>query len=63
MLADKYLRNAKGVVGPQTLQQWADFSGFLYDANVLTDQDGAPLKQRPDFAAWFTNDYLAPPSP
>jgi ABC-type nitrate/sulfonate/bicarbonate transport system substrate-binding protein len=63
MLADSYLRNAKGVVGPQTLRQWAGFSGFLYDANVLTDQDGAALKQRPDFATWFTNDYLAPPAP
>jgi ABC-type nitrate/sulfonate/bicarbonate transport system substrate-binding protein len=59
MLADSFLRDDRGVVGTQTLQKWAGYSGFLFDAGVLTDPDGKPLKQRPDFATWFTNDYLA----
>ena len=29
------------------------------NAGVLTGPDGAPLTERPDFATWFTNDYLA----
>ena len=29
-------------------------------AATLTGPDGAPLAERPDFATWFTNDYLAP---
>jgi ABC-type nitrate/sulfonate/bicarbonate transport system substrate-binding protein len=60
MLADKFLKDEKGVVGRQTLEKWQGFSGFLFDSGVLTGPDGAPLKQRPDFATWFTNDYLAP---
>ncbi len=40
------------------MRKWAGFSGFLVDAGVLTGADGAPPTSRPDFATWFTNDYL-----
>jgi ABC-type nitrate/sulfonate/bicarbonate transport system substrate-binding protein len=59
MLAQRYLRDDAGVVGPQTAQQWAGFSGFLFDTGTLTGPDGAPLAQRPDFDSWWTNKYLA----
>jgi ABC-type nitrate/sulfonate/bicarbonate transport system substrate-binding protein len=59
MLSASYLRDDAGRVGTQTEQMWAGFSGFLFDAGVLTGPDGAPLASRPDFATWFTNDYLA----
>lgn len=62
MLSAAYLRDESGHVGRQTIERWAGFSGFLVDAGVLTGADGAPLTSRPDFATWFTNDYLIPPS-
>lgn len=58
LLAAEYLRDASGVVGPQTLEQWAGYSGFVVDSGVLAGPDGSPLTERPDFATWFTNDYL-----
>ncbi|GEL20480.1 ABC transporter substrate-binding protein [Pseudonocardia asaccharolytica] len=61
MLSQRYLRDASGRVGTQTLAQWAGFSGFLYDAGILADSAGKPLTTRPDFATWFTDEYLAAP--
>jgi ABC-type nitrate/sulfonate/bicarbonate transport system substrate-binding protein len=58
MLAESYLRDPSGRVGTQTVQKWAGFSGFLYDAGVLAGPDGKPLTTRPDFATWFSDDYL-----
>lgn len=60
MLAQRYLRDESGRVGPQTLERWSGYSGFVVDSGVLTGPDGAPLTERPDFSTWFTNDYLAP---
>ncbi|OLT11675.1 ABC transporter permease [Pseudonocardia sp. CNS-139] len=60
MLSERFLRDEQGRVGPQTLEKWAGYSGWVFDSGVLTGPDGGPLTQRPDFATWFTNDYLAP---
>lgn len=60
MLAERYLRAADGTVGTQTAEQWAGYSGFVFDSGVLTGPDGSPLTERPDFTTWFTNDHLAP---
>ncbi|WP_300009173.1 ABC transporter substrate-binding protein [Pseudonocardia sp.] len=59
MLAAEFLRDGSGTVGPQTLERWAGYSGFVVDSGALAGPDGAPLTARPDFATWFTNDYLA----
>ncbi|HVH23129.1 MAG TPA: ABC transporter substrate-binding protein [Pseudonocardia sp.] len=61
MLSERYLRDENGRVGPQTVEKWSGYSGFAFDAGELTGPDGAPLTTRPDFATWFTNDYLAKP--
>ncbi|MFC4944404.1 ABC transporter substrate-binding protein [Pseudonocardia sp. GCM10023141] len=58
LLSAHYLRDAAGKVGPQTLATWSGYSGWVFDSGVLTGQDGKPLTARPDFATWFTNDYL-----
>lgn len=59
MMAEQYLRDANGVVGPQTPETWSGLCGFLYDSGVLAGPDGSPLTERPDFSTWFTNEYLA----
>ncbi len=55
LLAQRYLKDATGKVGTQTLATWSGFSGFLYDAGVLTGADGKPLTAKPDYATWFTD--------
>ncbi|WP_224386623.1 ABC transporter substrate-binding protein [Pseudonocardia sp. ICBG1293] len=60
MLSERFLRDAQGRVGFQTPQQWAGFSGFLYDTGTVAGPDGAPVRDAPDFSTWFTNEYLAP---
>lgn len=60
MLAAEYLRDESGAVGPQTLERWSGYSGFVVDSGSLTGPDGGPVTERPDFATWFTNEYLAP---
>ncbi|HEU5225934.1 MAG TPA: ABC transporter permease, partial [Actinomycetota bacterium] len=54
----KYLVDADGTVGRQTLAQWQGYSGFLYDQKLLTGPDGKALAAPPDYAALFTNDFL-----
>ena len=61
MFSERYLRDESGAVGPQTPEKWNGFSGFLYETGTLVGPDGKPLTARPDFATWFTNDYLAAP--
>jgi ABC-type nitrate/sulfonate/bicarbonate transport system substrate-binding protein len=61
MLSASYLRDESGRVGTQMTEKWAGFSGFLFDAGVLTGPDGKPLATKPDFATWYTNDLLARP--
>jgi ABC-type nitrate/sulfonate/bicarbonate transport system substrate-binding protein len=60
MLSKQYLRDESGKVGRQTLERWSGYSGWVFDSGVLTGPDGKPLTSRPDFATWFTNDYLTP---
>lgn len=58
MLSKQYLRDESGEVGRQTPEKWAGYSGWVFDSGVLAGPDGKPLTTRPDFATWFTNDYL-----
>lgn len=61
LLSERYLRDESGAVGSQTLEKWNGFSGFLYETGTLVGPDGKPLTARPDFATWFTDEYLATP--
>lgn len=60
MLADSYMRDASGRVGPMTIEQWAAYGDFLYDSGSLNDDAGNPLTERPDWSTYFTNEYLDP---
>ncbi|MDQ6795976.1 MAG: ABC transporter substrate-binding protein [Chloroflexota bacterium] len=50
--------NATGQIGPQTLEQWQGYSGFLYDQKLLVDAYGKPLTAAPNYASLFSNDFL-----
>ena len=47
---------ATGVIDPEKVEA---IGAFLFDAGILRDADGSPLSERPDFSAWFTNEFLA----
>jgi len=53
-----YYVDDEGRVGPQTLEKWRGYSGFLYDQHLLYDADGERLTEPPDYAALFANDFL-----
>ena len=53
-----YLRSADGVIGTIDPGKVSAMGGFLYASSILLDRDGNPLRQRPDFATYFSNDYL-----
>ncbi len=59
MLADSYMKDASGQVGTQTLDEWTEYSKFLYENGVLVDEGGAPLTSEPDWSTYFTDEYLA----
>lgn len=61
MLAEKYMKDANGRVGSQTLEQWTGFSRLLFERGLLVDEAGTPLTAEPDWSTYFTNEYLATP--
>jgi len=54
----RYLVDANGVFGPQTLERWTGYSAFLFDEGLLVDSAGKPLPTALDYGKLFTNDYL-----
>jgi ABC-type nitrate/sulfonate/bicarbonate transport system substrate-binding protein len=54
----KYLVDASGVFGTQTLAQWTAYSKFLYDQGLLADAQGKPLTKALDYGSLFTDDFL-----
>jgi len=59
LLAAQYMKDPSDKVGPQTLQQWAGDSGFLFRRGLLAGPDGKPVATEPDWSTYFTNDYLS----
>ena len=53
-----YYTDPAGKVGPQTLDRWEGYSGFLYDQGLLVDANGKPLTSPLDYGSLFSNDYL-----
>jgi ABC-type nitrate/sulfonate/bicarbonate transport system substrate-binding protein len=56
-LSPLYAQGAK-CWGQQTLQAWTNYPRFMYQSNSLSDANGQPLSQPPNYAAAFTNQFL-----
>ncbi len=54
----RYLVDASGTFGTQTLERWTAYSAFLYEQGLLVDGAGKPLTAPPDYGRLFTNDFL-----
>jgi len=54
----RYLVDANGVFGTQTLERWTGYSKFLYDQGLLVGIDKKPLAAPLDYAKLFTTDFL-----
>lgn len=45
-------------IGSIDEQVWEEYGGFLYENGLLTDANQKPVTAEPDWASYFTNDYL-----
>jgi ABC-type nitrate/sulfonate/bicarbonate transport system substrate-binding protein len=53
-----YLRDADEPVGLIDDQMFNNIVDFLFAAEILRDENGVVLEERPDSSGWFTNDFL-----
>ena len=58
LLAAEYYLAPDGRWGSQTLKQWTDYPNWLYQNNLLQNQNGDPLAEPPNYAAHFTTTLL-----
>lgn len=55
---ENFLRSADGTIGTIEPTKMIAVGEFLYDKGMLLDKDGNTLTEKPDFATYFSNDYL-----
>lgn len=60
MLSERFMLDDTGAFGLQTEEHWSELGAFLFDSDLLVDASGTPLSEQPDWASFFTNDYLQP---
>lgn len=53
-----YLRSAAGVIGTIDPAKIEAMGRYLFASGILLDPDGVPLKEAPDFSAWYSNRFL-----
>lgn len=53
-----YLQSAAGAIGTIDPAKMEAIGDYLFKAGILRDGDGNPVKERPDFAAYYSNAYL-----
>jgi ABC-type nitrate/sulfonate/bicarbonate transport system substrate-binding protein len=54
-----YLRSQSGAIGTMDPAKMEAIGGYLFASGILRDADGKVLTQRPDFASYFNNEFLA----
>ena len=58
MIEGNYLMRADGTIGRFDPGLMTELGDFLFAAGALVGADGAPLAEKPDFGAWYTNRFL-----
>lgn len=53
-----YIRGKNGAIGNIDPAKMEAIGTFLFDAGILKDGNGAPVTSKPDFTAYYSNDYL-----
>lgn len=53
-----YLRGADGAVGHIDQAKMEAIGDFLFEAGILKDGNGVVVTEKPDFAGYYSNDYL-----
>ncbi|SDA88889.1 ABC transporter substrate-binding protein [Mesorhizobium qingshengii] len=53
-----FLRSQSGAIGTMDPAKMEAIGDYLFAAGILRDADGGVVKQRPDFAGYFSNAYL-----
>jgi len=53
-----YLKAETGAVGTIDPAKMDAMGTFLFEVGILRDGDGAPVTTKPDFTAYYSNDYL-----
>ncbi|MDV3249790.1 ABC transporter substrate-binding protein [Devosia sp. BK] len=53
-----YIRSENGAIGTIDPAKMEAIGTFLFDAGILKDGNGAPVTAKPDFTAYYANDYL-----
>jgi ABC-type nitrate/sulfonate/bicarbonate transport system substrate-binding protein len=53
-----YLQTADGIIGNIDPAKMDAIGNYLFEAGILRDGDGVVVKERPEFGAYYSNDYL-----
>jgi ABC-type nitrate/sulfonate/bicarbonate transport system substrate-binding protein len=59
LIDGRYFRTAEGIVGAIDPKKMEAIGTYLFDAGILKDAGGDPVKAKPDFSTYFTE--VAPP--
>ncbi|TPN76746.1 ABC transporter substrate-binding protein [Mesorhizobium sp. CU2] len=53
-----FLRSAGGAIGTMDKAKMEAMGGYLFASGILLDGDGKALKGKPDFSAYYSNEFL-----
>ncbi|CDX18306.1 NMT1/THI5 like domain-containing protein [Mesorhizobium plurifarium] len=53
-----FLKSANGAIGTMDKAKMEAMGGYLFASGILLDGNGKALKDKPDLAAYFTNEFL-----
>ncbi|MBN9334265.1 ABC transporter substrate-binding protein [Devosia sp.] len=58
LIEGHYIKGGNGAIGTIDPAKMHAIGTFLFDAGILKDGNGASLTAKPDFTAYYANDYL-----